>query len=108
FAGTEFVIEPSIYWHDELGEFRLSLIEDEFAEKWKDIPADEEKRKIALKLREGLRDLYDRHGCCHLQLGKYYPYQERMNNDALRRLLNGVKDVLDPARQINPGSLGLR
>lgn len=108
FAGTEFVIEPSIYWHDELGEFRLSLIEDEFAEKWKDIPADEEKRKIALKLREGLRDLYDRHGCCHLQLGKYYPYQEMMNNDALRKLLNGVKDVLDPARQINPGSLGLR
>ena len=108
FAGTEFVIEPSIYWHDELDEFRLSLIEEEFAEKWKTIPADEEKRAVALKMREGLRDLYDRHGCCHLQLGKYYPYQEVMNNEALKKLLNGVKDVLDPARQINPGSLGLR
>ena len=50
FSGTEFVIEPSIYWHDELGDFRLSLIEDEFAEKWAKIPADEEKRAVALKL----------------------------------------------------------
>lgn len=108
FAGTEFVIEPSIYWADALGEFRLSLIEDEFAEKWRDIPPDEEKRAVALKLREGLRDLYDRNGCCHLQLGKYYPYQEMMSNDALKRLLNGVKDVLDPERRVNPGSLGLR
>ena len=28
FAGTEFVIEPSGYWHDELRKFRLSPIED--------------------------------------------------------------------------------
>ena len=62
FSGTEFGIEPSIYWHDELGEFRLSLIEEEFAEKWAKIPADEEKRAVALKLREGLRDLYDENG----------------------------------------------
>ena len=108
FAGTEFVIEPSIYWADELGEFRLSLIEPEFAEKWQNIPADEEKRAVALKLREGLRDLYDQHGCCHLQLGKYYPYQEMMDNEALKKLLNGVKDAVDPGRQVNPGSLGLR
>lgn len=108
FAGTEFVIEPSIYWHDALGEFRLSLIEEEFAEKWKDIPADAGKRAVALALRDGLRDLYDRHGCCHLQLGKYYPYQEMMNNPALQQLLQGVKNCLDPSRQMNPGALGLR
>ena len=63
---------------------------------------------MALKLREGLRDLYDRNGCCHLQIGKYYPYQDMMNNEPLKKLLNGVKDVLDPERQVNPGSLGLR
>ena len=54
FSGAEFVIEPSFYWHDELGEFRLSLIEEEFAEKWKDIPADLETRKVVLELREKL------------------------------------------------------
>ena len=107
FSGTEFVIEPSIYWHDELGDFRLSLIEEEFVEKWAKIPADEEKRAVALKLREGLRDLYDKNGCCHLQLGKYYPFQEMMD-EPLRELLNGVKNVVDPQRVINPGTLGLR
>ncbi len=108
FAGTEFVIEPSIYWRDALGEFRLSLIEDDFAERWKDIPADTGKRAVALALRDGLRDLYDRHGCCHLQLGKYYPYQEMIDNPPLQQLLQGVKDHLDADHLMNPGSLGLR
>lgn len=108
FAGTEFVIEPSLYWHDELGEFRLSLIEAEFQAKWRDIPADAAKREVALRLRDGLRDLYDRHGCCHLQLGKYYPYQEMIANEPLKRLLAGVKGVLDPEGCMNPGNLGLR
>jgi hypothetical protein len=62
FAGTESVIEPSLYWHDKLGEFRLSLIEPEFQEKWKDIPADAATREVALRLRDGLRhNLSDRH-----------------------------------------------
>jgi FAD/FMN-containing dehydrogenase len=31
-----------------------------------------------------------------------------MANDALIKLLQGVKDVVDPERRMNPGSLGLR
>lgn len=108
FSGTEFVIEPSFYWRDELGDFRLSLIEEEFQEKWKTIEANPKKRKVALELRDELRDLYDSHGCCHLQLGKYYPFQEMMENEPLKQLLNDVKDVLDPKRSMNPGALGLR
>ncbi len=108
FSGTEFVIEPSLYWRDELGEFRLSLIEEEFQEKWKGFDAEPEIRRVALKMRDEMRDLYDAHGCCHLQLGKYYPYQEMMANEPLKQLLNDVKDALDPKRTMNPGSLGLR
>lgn len=108
FSGPEFVIEPSFYWHDELGPFRLSLIEPEFADKWKSIPADEEKRKVALKLRDELRDLFDSLGGLHLQLGKYYPYKEIMNNETLPRVIEGIKDVLDPQHLVNPGALGLR
>jgi D-lactate dehydrogenase (cytochrome) len=107
FAGTEFVIEPSLYWHDELGDFRLSLIEPEFRGRWQDIPADTARRAVALQLRDGLRDLYDRHGCCHLQIGKYYPYQEMIGNEPLKELLRGVKGAVDPAHLMNPGSLGL-
>ncbi|WP_157801223.1 FAD-binding oxidoreductase [Sphingobium sp. LB126] len=107
FSGPEFVIEPSFYWRDALGPFRLSLIEPEFAEKWKDIPADEERRAVALGLRDELRGLFDSLGALHLQIGKYYPYQEMMADGTLVHLLKGVKSVVDPQRRVNPGSLGL-
>ena len=107
FSGPEFVIEPSFYWHDELGDFRLSLIEPEFAEKWKSIPANEARRQVALQLRDELRDLFDKLGGMHLQIGKYYPYKDIMNNEALGRVVEGVKSVVDPDRLMNPGALGL-
>ena len=65
-------------------------------------------REIALKLRDGLRDIFFEHGACHLQIGRYYPYREAMNNDGLWNLLEAVKSHLDPDRLMNPGSLGLR
>jgi D-lactate dehydrogenase (cytochrome) len=108
FSGPEFVIEPSFYWHDQLGDFRLSLIEPEFAEKWKDIPANEARRAVALKLRDELRDLFDSLGGLHLQIGKYYPYREIMNNEGLARVVEGLKAVVDPEGAMNPGALGLR
>lgn len=107
FSGAEFVIEPSLYWFDELGEFRLDLIEPEFREKWKDIPADLETREVALKLREGLRALFYELGACHLQLGKYYPYQQSIGNAPFAELLAGIKNVVDPQGLMNPGALGL-
>ncbi|MBD2842625.1 FAD-binding oxidoreductase [Erythrobacter rubeus] len=107
FSGPEFVIEPSLYWHDELGEFRLSLIEDEFAEKWKSIPAAEDRRAVAIQIRDELRDLFDSLGGLHLQIGKYYPYEEMINNEPLFNLAKGVKNTLDPNGKMNPGSLGL-
>ncbi|WP_439533375.1 FAD-binding oxidoreductase [Polymorphobacter sp.] len=108
FSGPEFVIEPSFYWHDKLGDFRLSLIEPEFAEQWKSIPADEARREVALKLRDELRDLFDSLGGLHLQIGKYYPFKEIMNNEALPKVIEGLKSVVDPDRLMNPGALGLR
>ena len=106
FSGPEFVIEPSFYWHDALGDFRLSLIEPEFAEQWKDIPANEERRKVAIGLRDELRDLFDSLGALHLQIGKYYPFEEMMNNPGLGQLIKGVKGVVDPGGLMNPGALG--
>lgn len=108
FAGAEFVIEPSLYWRDQLGEFRLSLIEPEFAEKWQGFAPDEARRRVALKLRDGLRDLYDSVGGLHLQIGKYYPYLSIMNNAVTPRVVRGIKDVLDPQHLVNPGALELR
>ncbi|MES1943926.1 FAD linked oxidase domain-containing protein [Salinisphaera sp. PC39] len=107
YSGAEFVIEPSFYWYDEVQQFRLDRIEPAFREKWQGREPQPEKRRVALELRDKLRDLFDAHGCCHLQLGRYYPYRRMMNNDALWTLIQGVKGQLDPAGLVNPGSLGL-
>ncbi|MEO0997602.1 MAG: FAD-binding oxidoreductase [Pseudomonadota bacterium] len=107
FSGAEFVIEPSFYWADELGDFRLSLIEPEFAKKWKDIPSDRDTRAVVLQLRDELRDLFDSMGAMHLQIGKYYPYLSIMNHPTLPRVIRDIKGVLDPDGLMNPGSLGL-
>lgn len=106
YSGTEFVIEPSFYWYDEIQQFRLDRIEPAMREKWKDRKPQPEKRRVALHLRDQLRDLFDANGCCHLQIGRYYPYRDMMNNDALWTLLQSVKNQLDPACLVNPGSLG--
>jgi D-lactate dehydrogenase (cytochrome) len=108
FAGSEFVIEPSVYWRDQLGPFRLSLIEPEFAEKWRDFGPDEPRRKAAMQVRDGLRDLFDKLGGLHLQIGKYYPYISIMNNDVTPRVLQALKDALDPQHLVNPGALELK
>lgn len=108
FSGAEFVIEPSFYWRDELGAFRLSLIEPEFADKWKVHGPELDKRRVVLELRDELRDLFDALGGLHLQIGKYYPYFSMMENEALPRVLEGFKSSLDPNRLMNPGALGMR
>lgn len=107
FSGAEFVIEPSLYWFDELGDFRLDLIEPEYRKDWGAIPADPQTREVALKLREELRELYFELGACHLQLGKYYPFQRSIGDAGTRQLLAGLKRLVDDKGLMNPGSLGL-
>ncbi|MDT8320718.1 MAG: hypothetical protein RQ826_09370 [Xanthomonadales bacterium] len=107
FSGSEFVIEPSFYWYDEIQQFRLDRIELQFREKWKGRSPEPEKRKVALGLREELRDLMDSHGCCHLQLARFYPYGEMMANEPLWQLLKDVKALVDEHGRMNPGALGL-
>ena len=42
----------------------------------------------------------------HLQIGKAYPYQEGLRPESWR-IVNQLKQVLDPHGRINPGALGL-
>ena len=107
FAGTEFVIEPSFYWYDEVQQFRLDKLEPDKRRQWQGRSPEPEARAVALDLRDRLRQLMDEHGCCHLQIGRYYPYREMMNNEALWSLLGMLKEDLDPRGLVNPGSLGL-
>lgn len=108
-SGPEFIIEPSLYWPDKIGEFRQEFLEPEYREKWKDRPEQPDVRAIAIELRAGIRDIIFKNGGYHMQIGKYYPFKEALEGRGapLWRLLNKIKDAVDPERRVNPGSLGL-
>jgi hypothetical protein len=105
-AGKDFLFEPSFYWFDELGEFRLEKIAPEAAEEWKSIPADPETRSVVLDLRRQMAKRFDDLGCCHIQVGKYYEYASLMEDETWK-LMQGIKQLVDPDGLVNPGSLGL-
>jgi len=104
-SGTDFVFEPSFYWQDELGRFRLERIEPEYAEQWKTLPANLPARQAVLQLRRQLAALFDRMGGIHIQIGKYYAYETNMEPQRWQ-VLRGMKKVLDPQNLVNPGVLG--
>lgn len=87
---------------------RLDLIDPEYRDKWKTIKADREAREVVLRLREELRDLFFQHGACSVQIAKFYPYRDAMNNPHTWNLLEEIKRLLDPKGLMNPGALGLR
>ena len=105
-SGTDFIFEPSFYWTDELGEFRLEKIEKEYADEWAKIPADLETREVALRMRKELAAIFDSLGAVHLQIGKWYEFQSQVE-PAYADALLALKRALDPNGLINPGSLGI-
>ena len=52
-------------------------------------------------------DLFRELGTGHIQIGKFYPYRERLRNENNWRVLEDLKGVLDPPHLMNPGTLGL-
>lgn len=60
------------------------------------IKADREAREVVLRLREELRDLFFQHGACSVQIARFYPYRDAMNNPHTWRLLEEFKRLLDP------------
>ncbi len=106
-SGTDFLIEPSFYWYDEVQKFRLDRVSPANQERWKDRKPNLEARKVALDLRDQLRDVFFDFGASHLQIGRYYKYREAIENEPFWTLLETLKSNLDPDNLINPGSLGL-
>ncbi len=104
--GKDFLFEPSFYWSDALGQFRLEKLTPERAEKLRDVPDNLPVREIALRLRRELTTRLDELGAIHLQIGKWYEYGRWLHDDSMD-LLRTVKRGLDPMSLLNPGALGI-
>jgi D-lactate dehydrogenase (cytochrome) len=105
-SGNDFLFEPSLYYFDELGQFRLERISPEAAREWQSIGADAAARADVLALRRKLAKVFDDAGGTHIQLARYYEYRSMLEPESFA-LVEGVKRLVDPDGLLNPGSLGL-
>jgi len=104
-SGTDIVFEPAFYYPDALKEFHYRNLEPADARRYKDLPATGATEEVILMLGD-LAQIFMEHGAVNQQLGKFYPYKAALNADTWA-ILEGVKQVVDPAGLMNPGSLGL-
>jgi D-lactate dehydrogenase (cytochrome) len=101
-----FQCEPSFYWVDEVSELHLRHLGKDEADKFRALKPNLPARAYAKQLRAELRDFFFDLGAVHVQLAKFYRFEESLSAETWR-LLNQVKGVLDPDGRFNPGNLGL-
>jgi D-lactate dehydrogenase (cytochrome) len=103
-----FGCEPIIYWKDRLNPLRLSVVSPERRAELAAIPENLEARQAALELRRRLVDFSRQFAGVHFQIGKFYPYEDKLVNPASWEIIQSLKNTLDPDGLMNPGVLGLK
>lgn len=100
--GQRVVIEPQLFWPDELGPaVRRKALPQQIAA-YADSPANPAARTAALALRQRLTTAVGEAGATHFQLGRSYAVPP-----GTRDALLALKQRFDPDGIINPGVLGL-
>lgn len=105
FGRGYFLCEPSIYWRDEVSPLHLAHLSPEEAERFRDHAANPAARQVAQTIRGELRELLRSLGAVHVQLGKYYDFQNNLQ-PAVWQQLQALKHQFDPNHRLNPGNLG--
>jgi FAD/FMN-containing dehydrogenase len=100
------LIEPMFYWPDARNAFHERWMQEGYKASLKVFPRRPEVEEAMKDIRNGLTDLFMRHGCSHFQIGKIYRYKEGREPNTFA-LLDAIKSVVDPKRLMNPSSLGL-
>jgi len=104
-ANRTTLIEPLFYWPDRRAAYHERMIQPQHLAKLPLIDPNPQASDAVRVLRAGLIELFAELGCAHLQIGKTYPYLQH-RQPAARRLLESLKQAVDPARLMNPGALG--
>jgi len=101
-----FVLEPVFFTPDALAEIHEATVE---APVWKRLPrfdANPAAAAYTIELKEKVVALFKDMGGIHMQIGKAYPYRDGIEPQSWR-IVEALKQALDPDRRVNPGSLGL-
>lgn len=105
-GSTGFLYEVALYWRDAQTDYHRATLDPAFREGTPAYPADAAAAAVIERTKAELIAIYARHGAAHFQIGRSYPYLDRLDPQA-RTLLLAVKAQLDPDNLMNPGVLGL-
>jgi len=98
-------IEPLLFWEDEQHFLHNRVDESSDLAGIEAFPQRPEATEFAFRMRDGFKAIFRKHGCLHVQVGRSYPWLET-RQPATAALMTGIKDLLDPKRLMNRGSLG--
>lgn len=101
-----FLYEVALYWPDDRTAYHLHTLDEDHVATLPTYPENAEARAFTDTLKRDIIALYQAHGAAHFQIGRAYPYQDRLDPQAAA-LLSGIKAMLDPQGLMNPGVLGL-
>jgi D-lactate dehydrogenase (cytochrome) len=101
-----FLYEIALYWPDEITDYHRAAVPADYLASLPTYPAGPEARAYVHQLKSDIVDLFVKHGATNFQIGKAYPYADRLTPEALA-LVRSAKVTLDPAGRMSPGNLGL-
>jgi glycolate oxidase len=101
-----FLYEIAIYWPDEITDYHRAAVPADYLSGLPTYPASPEARDYVHQLKSAIIDLFVQHGATNFQLGKAYPYADRLKPEPLS-LIRSLKAALDPDNRLSPGNLGL-
>ena len=106
-VGTNgFLYEPVFYWEDGYNITQERLLPAGYQATLPKFADNPEGRALVDRMKNGIADIFQRHGATHMQIGKFYPYM-RGRDPHTAKLIRDLKALVDPKRRLNPGALGL-
>ncbi len=103
-AGAYLTIEPMLYWSDALDPIHLQHLSERNRARFGGFAPNPAARECVMSLRDALCAIMDQHDAIHAQIGRFYPYADRMDTGS-RELLQRIKQALDPHGTMNPDVL---
>ena len=101
-----FSFEPVFHWPDRWLPMHRAVPDPAHLARLNEPPANPDAEALVLELRAATIALFDELGAASNQIGRGYPYVERLEPATLA-MLRALKTELDPRGLMNPGVLGL-